>query len=104
MTSNKAITKYVAETTGIAACDIKTVLTVTVHYMVEQLRQNAKVNLFGLGTFSIRHRKARTIVHTGKSKIMGARTVVQPATRFTKFSSAKNLKRKLNKHSKTSTP
>jgi len=93
-TSNKTLYSAVADASGISHRDVKDVVRGVFHFIGEHLAAGKPVNIFGFGTFKLRERKGRTIKFTN-NKLIGARTIVQPASNYVKFKPSEILKSKI---------
>ena len=85
--SKADLTKELAEKTGMAQKDIKTLVDGMLESVSTHLKSGDKVQLTGFGTFEVRERSARTGVKPGTTQ-----KIEIPASKYPAFKAGKGLK------------
>ncbi len=85
--SKADLTKELAEKTGMAQKDVKTLVDGMLESVSTHLKSGDKVQLTGFGTFEVRERSARTGVKPGTTQ-----KIEIPASKYPAFKAGKGLK------------
>ncbi len=85
--SKADLTKELAEKTGMAQKDVKTLVDGMLESVSTHLKSGDKVQLTGFGTFEVRERSARTGVKPGTTQ-----KIEIPASKYPAFKAGKSLK------------
>ncbi len=88
--SKADLTKELAEKTGMAQKDVKTLVDGMLESVSTHLKSGDKVQLTGFGTFEVRERSARTGVKPGTTQ-----KIEIPASKYPAFKAGKGLKDQL---------
>ena len=88
--SKADLTKELAEKTGMAQKDVKTLVDGMLESVSTHLKSGDKVQLTGFGTFEVRERSARTGVKPGTTQ-----KIEIPASKYPAFKAGKSLKDEL---------
>lgn len=96
MAAGKSVSKAdlverIAEETGVSKKDVRAVVDSMITQVSSNLREGAKVQLTGFGTFEVRDRQARTGVKPGTTE-----RVQIPASKSPAFKPGKSLKDQVN--------
>jgi len=92
MMTKANIVDVVAKQTNVTKKDTEAVVNAAIDAIVEALKEGDKVQIFGLGTFAVKEREART----GRNPRTGE-TIEIAASKSVGFSAAKAVKDALNK-------